>query len=156
MSNGRHRRVSPSSVGMHGSAFPELALAGLSPQAPVFDMVYAPLVTPLMEEARRHGLAAANGIGIKYMARSDADDVAVIGSGFQAETQLLAACATRDVKRMRCWSPSAENRAKFVATVPMGRLSKPSDIANACLYLASDEAEFITGVALEVDGGRCI
>ena len=49
-----------------------------------------------------------------------------------------------------------ERRAKFIATVPMGRLSKPSDIANACLYLASDEAEFITGVALEVDGGRCI
>lgn len=51
---------------------------------------------------------------------------------------------------------SPERRAKFVATVPLGRLSKPSDIANACLYLASDEAEFITGVALEVDGGRCI
>ncbi|MGE0093825.1 MAG: SDR family oxidoreductase [Alphaproteobacteria bacterium] len=49
-----------------------------------------------------------------------------------------------------------ERRAKFIATVPMGRLSKPMDIANACLYLASDEAEFITGVALEVDGGRCI
>lgn len=49
-----------------------------------------------------------------------------------------------------------ERRAKFIATVPLGRLSKPSDIANACLYLASDEAEFITGVALEVDGGRCI
>lgn len=49
-----------------------------------------------------------------------------------------------------------ERRAKFIATVPMGRLSKPIDIANACLYLASDEAEFITGVALEVDGGRCI
>jgi 3-oxoacyl-[acyl-carrier protein] reductase len=49
-----------------------------------------------------------------------------------------------------------ERRAKFIATVPLGRLSKPLDIANACLYLASDEAEFITGVALEVDGGRCI
>ena len=49
-----------------------------------------------------------------------------------------------------------ERRAKFIATVPLGRLSKPMDIANACLYLASDEAEFITGVALEVDGGRCI
>ncbi|MBM3542604.1 MAG: SDR family oxidoreductase, partial [Alphaproteobacteria bacterium] len=47
-------------------------------------------------------------------------------------------------------------RARFIATVPMGRLSKPIDIANAALYLASDEAEFITGVALEVDGGRCI
>ena len=49
-----------------------------------------------------------------------------------------------------------ENRAKFVAGIPMGRMSKPSDVANACLYLASDEAEFITGVVLEVDGGRTI
>jgi 3-oxoacyl-[acyl-carrier protein] reductase len=47
-----------------------------------------------------------------------------------------------------------ENRAKFIATIPLGRMSRPSDVANACLYLASDEAEFITGVVLEVDGGR--
>lgn len=46
--------------------------------------------------------------------------------------------------------------AQFVATVPLGRPSTPTDIANAALFLASDEAEFITGVALEVDGGRCI
>ena len=49
-----------------------------------------------------------------------------------------------------------ERRALFRASVPLGRLSTPLDIANAALYLASDEAEFITGVALEVDGGRCI
>jgi len=49
-----------------------------------------------------------------------------------------------------------ENRAKFIATIPMGRMSEPQDIANACLYLASDEAEFITGTVLEVDGGRTI
>ncbi len=49
-----------------------------------------------------------------------------------------------------------ENRAKFVATIPLGRMSEPADIANACLYLASDEAEFITGTIFEVDGGRTI
>jgi 3-oxoacyl-[acyl-carrier protein] reductase len=49
-----------------------------------------------------------------------------------------------------------ENRAKFIATIPLGRMSAPRDIANACLYLASDEAEFLTGVVLEVDGGRTI
>ncbi len=49
-----------------------------------------------------------------------------------------------------------ENRAKFAATIPLGRFSKPSDIAAACVYLASDEAEFITGVVLPVDGGRTI
>ena len=51
---------------------------------------------------------------------------------------------------------SAETRAKIIATIPLGRLSKPLDIAKAAAFLASDEAEFITGVALEVDGGRCI
>ncbi len=49
-----------------------------------------------------------------------------------------------------------ERRAQFRASIPLGRLSTPLDIANAALWLASDEAEFITGVALEVDGGRCI
>jgi 3-oxoacyl-[acyl-carrier protein] reductase len=49
-----------------------------------------------------------------------------------------------------------EMRAKFIATIPLGRLSLPRDVANACLYLASDEAEFITGACLEVDGGRCV
>ncbi|NBN79106.1 glucose 1-dehydrogenase [Microvirga tunisiensis] len=49
-----------------------------------------------------------------------------------------------------------EKRAQFKASIPLGRLSKPTDMANAALWLASDEAEFITGVALEVDGGRCI
>ena len=49
-----------------------------------------------------------------------------------------------------------DRRAKFIATVPLGRLSTPRDVANAALYLASDEADFITGVALEIDGGRCV
>jgi 3-oxoacyl-[acyl-carrier protein] reductase len=49
-----------------------------------------------------------------------------------------------------------EMRDRFRASIPLGRLSKPLDIANAALWLASDEAEFITGIALEVDGGRCI
>lgn len=49
-----------------------------------------------------------------------------------------------------------ENRARFIATIPMGRLSKPEDIARATLYLASEEAGFITGVLLPVDGGRTV
>jgi 3-oxoacyl-[acyl-carrier protein] reductase len=49
-----------------------------------------------------------------------------------------------------------ENRAKFIATIPLGRLSLPADIANAALFLASPESSMITGVALEVDGGRCV
>jgi len=47
-------------------------------------------------------------------------------------------------------------REKFIATVPLGRLARPQDIANMALFLASDEAEFITGNIVEVDGGRCV
>ncbi len=49
-----------------------------------------------------------------------------------------------------------ENRARFLATIPLGRFSTPEDLANAALYLCSDEASMVTGVALEIDGGRCI
>lgn len=63
------------------------------------------------------------------------------------ETPLLATFMGQD---------TPEKRAQFKASIPLGRLSTPLDIANAALYLCSDEAEFITGVAFEVDGGRCI
>ncbi|WP_428528784.1 SDR family oxidoreductase [Roseibium sp.] len=49
-----------------------------------------------------------------------------------------------------------EMRAKFLSTIPIGRFSTPEDLGNAACYLCSDEASMITGVAMEVDGGRCI
>jgi len=49
-----------------------------------------------------------------------------------------------------------EMRARFLATIPLGRFSTPQDIGNAAAFLVSDEASMLTGVALEVDGGRCI
>jgi len=49
-----------------------------------------------------------------------------------------------------------ENRAKFTSNVPMGRIGEVDDVVNACIFMASKEAGFITGVNLEVDGGRCI
>ena len=49
-----------------------------------------------------------------------------------------------------------ENRERFLGTIPLGRFSTPTDIASAACFLCSDEASMITGVALEVDGGRCI
>ena len=63
------------------------------------------------------------------------------------ETGMLADFMGRDTPEMR---------AKFVATIPLGRLSQPSDIATAAVFFASDEASFITGACLEVDGGRCV
>lgn len=49
-----------------------------------------------------------------------------------------------------------ERRAQFIASIPLGRLSQPSDVATAAVFLASDEASFITGACLKVDGGRCV
>ena len=63
------------------------------------------------------------------------------------ETPLLASFLGEDTPEMR---------EKFLATIPLGRFSTPQDIANAALYLCSDEASLVTGVAMEVDGGRCI
>jgi len=63
------------------------------------------------------------------------------------ETRLLAEFMGED---------TPQKRAQFVATIPLGRLSQPSDVATAAVFFASDEASFITGACLEVDGGRCI
>jgi 3-oxoacyl-[acyl-carrier protein] reductase len=63
------------------------------------------------------------------------------------ETPLLASFMGEDTPEMR---------AKFLATIPLNRFSTPQDMGNAASFLCSDEASMITGVALEVDGGRCI
>jgi 3-oxoacyl-[acyl-carrier protein] reductase len=52
--------------------------------------------------------------------------------------------------------PTPGQRERFVGTVPLGRLAQVQDVANAALYLASADAEFLTGNILEVDGGRCV
>ena len=49
-----------------------------------------------------------------------------------------------------------EARRKMIESIPLGRMSTPLDVARACLFLASDEAEFLTGCCLNVDGGRCV
>lgn len=53
-------------------------------------------------------------------------------------------------------SVTEQARARFLATIPLGRFSTPLDVANACLYLASDEAAMVSGVCVEVDGARCV
>jgi 3-oxoacyl-[acyl-carrier protein] reductase len=49
-----------------------------------------------------------------------------------------------------------EAKKRFLSTIPLGRFSTPADVANACLYLASEDAAFISGVCIEVDGARCV
>ena len=53
-------------------------------------------------------------------------------------------------------SDTPETRARFLASIPLGRFATPEDMASTAAFLCSDEAGMITGVALEVDGGRCI
>jgi 3-oxoacyl-[acyl-carrier protein] reductase len=67
---------------------------------------------------------------------------------FSPETALSAEFAGGTV--------SEEAKARFLATIPLGRFSTPLDIANASLYLASDEASLVSGVCIEVDGARCV
>jgi len=63
------------------------------------------------------------------------------------ETPLLAKFMGQDTPEMR---------AKFLATIPLGRFSTAQDMGHAACYLCSDEASMVTGVCMEVDGGRCI
>jgi alanine dehydrogenase len=64
---------------------------------------------------QRMRVGAANGLGIKYLARDDARTVGMLGSGWQAGAQLMAACAVRDIQAIRCFSPNAEHCAAFAA-----------------------------------------
>ncbi|MDA1238003.1 MAG: glucose 1-dehydrogenase, partial [Proteobacteria bacterium] len=63
------------------------------------------------------------------------------------ETPLLKAFMGEDTPEMR---------KKFLSTIPLGRFSTPEDLGSAACYLCSDEASLITGIAMEIDGGRCI
>ena len=62
---------------------------------------------------QRMRVGAANGLGVKYLARRDATTVAILGSGWQAGAQLMAVCAVRAIATIRCFSPNAENRDAF-------------------------------------------
>ena len=87
----------------------------------------------------------------KSMAAEFAPDnvrVNCVNPVFNPDTALSTAFAGGELDDAR--------RARFLVTIPLGRFSTAQDVANACLYLASDEASFVTGVNIEVDGGRCV
>ena len=82
---------------------------------------------------QRMRVGAANGLGIKYLARKNARTVGILGSGWQAGAQLMAACAVRDIAVVRCFSPNAANRELFAqemsATlgVPVEAVGQPEE-----------------------------
>jgi ornithine cyclodeaminase/alanine dehydrogenase-like protein (mu-crystallin family) len=104
---------------------------------------------------QRYRVGATNGLGAKYMARGDAATVAILGSGWQAGTQLMAICAVRDIKEIRCFSPNAGHRVQFAQEmtdmldaeiVPVG--SATAAIAGADIVMCATntiEAMFFEG-----------
>jgi ornithine cyclodeaminase/alanine dehydrogenase-like protein (mu-crystallin family) len=64
---------------------------------------------------QRMRVGATNGLGVKYLARKNAETVGILGSGWQAGTQLMAACAVRNIKQIRCFSPTRANRETFAS-----------------------------------------
>ncbi len=84
---------------------------------------------------QRIRVGAANGLGVKYMARADAKTVGILGSGWQAGTQLAAACVARGITAIRCHSPTRENREKFCAdmTAELGVECIPVDSPEAAI-----------------------
>lgn len=87
----------------------------------------APLMIAPDGVMQRMRVGATNGLGAKYMAREDARTVAVLGSGWQAGAQLMAICAVRRIERIRCYSPTGQNRVRFAQemTQRLGREVEP-------------------------------
>jgi ornithine cyclodeaminase/alanine dehydrogenase-like protein (mu-crystallin family) len=93
---------------------------------------------------QRIRVGAANGLGVKYLAREDAVTIGILGSGWQAGTQLAAACAARPIERIRCFSPNRANREKFAGEmsetlgVPVEPVSQPEDaVAGAGIVMCA-------------------
>jgi 3-oxoacyl-[acyl-carrier protein] reductase len=135
----------------------------------IFHMVHA--VVPLMRKARkgvilnigstagmrpRPGLTWYNSSkgAVNLMSKSLAVELGADNIRVNAICPVMG--ATGLLESFMGMPDTPENRKKFIATIPMGRLSTPLDIAKAAVFLASDDAEFITGVEFPVDGGRTV
>ena len=96
---------------------------------------------------QRMRVGAANGLGVKYLARKDASSLAVLGSGWQAGAQLMAACAVRSIEMIRCFSPDPEHRAQFACAmsrelgVKVVAVAQPEDaIAGADIIMCASNS----------------
>ena len=108
------------------------------------------LATATRAAAARLYLLDGTGRRLEVAAEFGPDKVRVncVNPVFSPDTALSAEFAGGAV--------TEEAKKRFLATIPLGRFSTPLDVANACLYLASDEASMISGTCIEVDGARCV
>ena len=93
-------------------------------------------------------VGATNGLGVKYMAREDARSIGLLGSGWQAETQLTAACSVRKIETIRCFSPNKDNREAFSARM--------SDVLGITVTPVTQPEEAITGADIVMCGSNSI
>jgi 3-oxoacyl-[acyl-carrier protein] reductase len=135
----------------------------------IFFMVHA--VVPLMRKARRGvilnvgstaGIRPRPGLtwynsskgAVNLMSKSLAVELGADNIRVNAICPVMG--ATGLLESFMGMPDTPENRKKFIATIPLGRLSRPSDIAAVAMFLASDAAELVTGVEFPVDGGRTV
>ena len=93
---------------------------------------------------QRLRVGAANGLGVKYMARKDAKTVGILGSGWQAGAQLMAVCAVRPIETIRCFSPNAVNREAFAAQM--------SDLLGVAVMPVASPEDAIKGADIAMCG----
>lgn len=91
---------------------------------------------------------------VKVMTKSMAVELAPDGVRVNLISPVMA--ATGLLQDFMGVADTPENRARFISTIPLGRMCDPSDVANAALFLASPEARFLTGIEMPVDGGRSV
>jgi ornithine cyclodeaminase/alanine dehydrogenase-like protein (mu-crystallin family) len=93
-------------------------------------------------------VGATNGLGVKYMARKDSSVLGLLGSGWQAETQLTAALAVRDIKEVRCYSPTKENREAFA--------TRMSDVTGVDVRPVDHPEDAVRGADIAMCGSNSI
>jgi ornithine cyclodeaminase/alanine dehydrogenase-like protein (mu-crystallin family) len=93
-------------------------------------------------------VGATNGLGVKYMARKDSSVLGLLGSGWQAETQLTAALAVRDIKEVRCYSPTRENREAFA--------TRMSDVTGVDVRPVDHPEDAVRGADIAMCGSNSI
>lgn len=113
-------------------------------------MIFTSSITGPRVSMPGHGHYSATKAGINGFIRAAAIEFA--GYGITVNGVELGNVPTDSVRRQR----SAEFIASMVASIPLGRLATPRDVANAFLFLASDEAAYITGTTIVVDGGQTL